>query len=187
MEGAVANQEGKCLVYNLTDTLTISHMGYKSAKQLFSAADSNRIVYLVPSEVLLGEVNVYAVDLKEMLRNVETKVQENYQTKTLNYGCTYRELIRIDDSLRRLFQVQLDWYTKKGVMLDFKKPYQAQNQMRLTGIDYSRIMSDSISENGGFIENHYLFQLLKLNYYFWYILYHVEGIAIKEIELTDNA
>ena len=187
MEGTISNEKGRCIINNLVDTLIISHLAYKKMIKNFTLNDHNSTILLEPEPTILDEVTIYSLDIKEKLKRIQRNINRFYQTKeSLNYNCTYKERFKANDDLKRLFQIQLEWHSKRGMIYDFSEPFYEQNQIKINSVDYSRIMDDTALENGGFVPNFFFFELLHINYYLKFILDHVENVSINSIRKTDS-
>lgn len=53
-----------------------------------------------------------------------------YSTKKAIHKTTYKETFRINDSLNRLFQMQLNWWSKDGLFKG-NNPIDTQNKIRI--------------------------------------------------------
>ena len=135
---------------------------------------------------VLNEVTIYSLNLKEKLKGIKKNIKHFYEIKPVHYYGTYKEKFSTNDSLNRLFQIQFEWYKKNGVIHDYNNVFHKQNQIKINSIDYSRILNDTILENGGFVPNSYLFELLSINYYLNFILEYAENISIMSVKKTDN-
>ena len=65
-----------------------------------------------------------------------------YDTKAKILECTYREKFIRNDTLTRLYQVQLDWWSKSYRYTSFNQPLEKLLQIRLKNIDYSKMLSE---------------------------------------------
>lgn len=87
--------------------------------------------------------------------------------------------------MARLAQVQLKWYDK-NYRFDFSKPFNKQNKVSLTSIDYSKLASnDSDLSKKSFVKNIDLFKLLHLNFY-TLVVNLGSDISIQSIDKYTN-
>jgi len=186
MQGSISNEEGKCIINNFSDTLTISHLAYKERKKKFYINDNHRSISLEENTTVLNETLIYSLDLKEKLSQISKNIKQFYETKPVNYYGTYKETFSANDSIRRLFQIQFEWHKKNGAIHNYKNTFYKQNQFKINNVDYSRILNDTIMENGGFVRNSYLFELLSINYYVNLILNYAKNISIISVKKSND-
>jgi hypothetical protein len=185
-EGAVSNGDGKVKVFfaNQKDKLLISHVAYNPKEILIKDYLKVDTIRLSPSSILLMEVAVYDLDLKKKLAELLENYEKFYLNQAVIYDCTYKESVKVNDTLARLSQVQLKWHDK-NYRFDFRKPYDKQNQLSLINIDYSKLTANAAEGQKGYVENESLFKLLHLNFY-TLIVSRGEDIIIQSINKTAN-
>lgn len=187
-EGAVTNDDGKVKIYfakNTADTLVFSHVAYQTKKMVASEYLSIDTIKLIPSSILLNEVAVYSFNLEKKLTDLLTNYEKLYVTQASIHDCTYKESLQVNDTLARLAQLQIKWWDK-NYRFNPKEPFDKQNQVSLTNIDYSKVLnSKSYFSNGGFIENSFIFQFLHLNFY-PIILKRGSDISIQSVDKYEK-
>ena len=185
-EGTVSNEDGKVKIYfsNPNDKLRLSHVAYNPTEIVLKDYLKLDTIRLSRSSILLMEVAVYDLDLKKKLAELLKKYEQLYLNKPVIYDCTYKESVKVNDSLARLSQVQLKWYDK-NYRLDFRKPFDKQNQVSLINIDYSKLIENAAEAHKGYVENEYLFKLLHLNFY-TLVVNRGTDITIQSINKTAN-
>lgn len=183
-EGTISNLDGKIKVGITSNVMTLSHITYKTLKLKFQDLDSANIVYLSPANIVLDEVVVYNLDLKEKLRQVLSNYDNLYVNGDKTYQCTYKEGFRVNDSLVRLFQTRMQWWNS-NYRLDFEAPFDKQNQVKIEGVDYSKLELDK-NVFGGSLVNRDFFNFLHLDYYLYVIINLGKGISINSIEKIDD-
>jgi hypothetical protein len=130
------------------------------------------------------EVAVYDLDLKKKLAELLKKYEQLYLNKPVIYDCTYKESVKVNDSLTRLSQSQIKWYDK-NYRLDFRKAFDKQNQFSLINNDYFKLIENATQSQKGFVENQSLLKLLHLNFYIM-IVHRGTDITIQSINKTAN-
>lgn len=185
-EGSVSNADGKVKVYfpNQKDKLVISHIAYNPKEILIKDYLKIDTIRLSPSSILLMEVAVYDFDLKKKLSDLLKNYEKLYLSQPVIYDCTYKESVKINDTLARLSQVQLKW-SDKNYKFDFMKPYDKQNQLSLTNIDYSKLTANAAETHRGYVKNETLIKLLHLNFY-TLVVNRGDDISIQSINKTIN-
>lgn len=100
MEGTFTNYEGKFIFkfdsLASKDTLTISHIGFKSIELPVSKIDFSDTlrIFLAPSNTTLSEVTVYSSDLaKQIVKSAFENINKNYPVKRHYYSAFFRETI----------------------------------------------------------------------------------------------
>ena len=141
LNGTITNDEGKLRITVENDTLILSHIGYATKKIFTDKTFAKATIYLNPQEIQLEEVVLYNFDLKKRVKYVLDNYFKLYDTKAKILECTYREKFIRNDTLTRLYQVQLDWWSKSYRYTSFKQPLEKLLQIRLKNIDYSKILS----------------------------------------------
>jgi len=187
LNGTITNEEGKAKITVENDTLTISHIGYATKKIFTDNSFSKATVYLKPQEIQLDEVVLYNFDLKKKVKYVLDNYFKLYDTKAKILECTYREKMIRNDTLTRLYQVQLDWWSKTYRYTSFKQPLEKLLQIRLKNIDYSKMLSeDEVAARSVHLERTPMFMYLFVNTYLSFIDQFGENIEIKKVEKSKD-
>ncbi len=187
LNGTITNEEGKAKITVENDTLTLSHIGYETKKIFTDNSFSKATVYLKPQEIQLDEVVLYNFDLKKKVKYVLDNYFKLYDTKAKILECTYREKFIRNDTLTRLYQVQLDWWSKSYRYTSFKQPLEKLLQIRLKNIDYSKMLSEEeIAARSVHLERTPMFMYLFLNTYLSFINQFGENIEIKKVEKSKD-
>ena len=180
LNGTITNEEGKLRITVENDTLTLSHIGYATKKIFTDKTFTKATVCLNPQEIQLDEVVLYNFDLKKKVKYVLDNYFKLYDTKAKILECTYREKMIRNDTLRRLYQIQLDWWSKNYVY-QFKEPLNKNIQIHLKNTDYSKISNLEDGTNSAFFKPVFIFQYLHLNPYLVF-LYNAKNVQIKKVE-----
>ena len=184
LNGTITNEEGKAKNTIEPDTLTLSHIGYMSKKILTINTFTSTTLYLNPQEIQLEEVVLYNYDLKKKIKYVLENYYKLYDTKAKILECTYREKTTKDGKLIRLYQNQLNWWSKDYVFR-FKEPLNKFIQIELKNTDYAKIIGEEEDiANGLALEQKTLMMYLHLSPYL-VILNNAQTIDIKKVE-KDN-
>ena len=183
LNGTITNEEGKAKITVENDTLTLSHIGYETKKIFTDNSFSKATVYLNPQEIQLDEVVLYNFDLKKKVKYVLDNYFKLYDTKAKILECTYREKFIRNDTLTRLYQVQLDWWSKSYRYTSFKQPLEKLLQIQLKNIDYSKMLSqEEVAARSVHLERKPMFIYLFVNTYLSLIDQFGENIDIKKVE-----
>ena len=186
LNGTITNEEGKAKITVENDTLTLSHIGYKTKKIFTDNSFSKATVYLNPQEIQLDEVVLYNFDLKKKVKYVLDNYFKLYDTKAKILECTYREKLIRNDTLTRLYQVQLDWWSKNYVF-HFNKKLNENIQIHLKNTDYSKMLSEEeIAARSVHLERTPMFMYLFLNTYLSLINQFGKNIEIKKVEKNKD-
>ena len=184
LNGTITNEEGKAKIAIEPDTLTLSHIGYMSKKILTINTLTNTTLYLNPQEIQLEEVVLYNYDLKKKIKYVLENYYKLYDTKAKILECTYREKTTKNGKLIRLYQNQLNWWSKDYVFR-FKEPLNKFIQIELKNTDYAKIIGEEEDiANGLALEQKTLMMYLHLSPYLVF-LNNAQTIDIKKVE-KDN-
>ena len=182
LNGTITNEEGKAKITVENDTLTLSHIGYATKKIFTDKTFVKATIYLNPQEIQLEEVVLYNFDLKKKVKYVLDNYKKLYETNAKTLECTYREKFIRNDTLTRLYQVQLDWWFKQYLYIP-QETLDKQLAVALKSTDYSHIKNDkNKTTQGAFLEPKNLFQFLYPNSYLSFIKYYGENIGIKKVE-----
>jgi len=179
----IPNAEGKLRIAVENDTLTLSHIGYATKKIFTDKTFAKATIYLNPQEIQLEEVVLYNFDLKKKVKYVLDNYFKLYDTKAKILECTYREKMIRNDTLTRLYQVQLDWWSKSYRYTSFKQPLEKLLQIRLKNIDYSKMLSqEEVAARSVHLERTPMFIYIFVNTYLSFIDQFGENIDIKKVE-----
>ena len=183
LNGTITNDEGKLRITVENDTLTLSHIGYETKKIFTDKTFAKATIYLNPQEIQLEEVVLYNFDLKKKVKYVLDNYFKLYDTKAKILECTYREKMIRNDTLTRLYQVQLDWWSKSYRYTSFKQPLEKLLQIRLKNIDYSKMLSqEEVAARSAYVERKPMFIYIFVNTYLSFIDQFGENIDIKKVE-----
>ncbi|MGK7650543.1 carboxypeptidase-like regulatory domain-containing protein [Capnocytophaga sp. G1920] len=186
LNGTITNEEGKLRIAVENDTLTLSHIGYATKKIFTDKTFAKATIYLNPQEIQLDEVVLYNFDLKKKVKYVLDNYFKLYDTKAKILECTYREKFIRNDTLTRLYQVQLDWWSKNYVYQP-KEPLNKNVQIHLKNTDYSKMLSeDEVAARSVHLERTPMFMYLFLNTYLSFINQFGENIEIKKVEKSKD-
>ena len=184
LNGTITNEEGKAKITIEPDTLTLSHIGYMSKKILTINTFTSTTLYLNPQEIQLEEVVLYNYDLKKKIKYVLENYYKLYDTKAKILECTYREKTTKNGKLIRLYQNQLNWWSKDYVFR-FKEPLNKFIQIELKNTDYAKIIGkEEDIANELALEQKTLMMYLHLSPYLVF-LNNAQTIDIKKVE-KDN-
>ena len=187
INGTITNEEGKAKIALENDTLTLSHIGYTTKKNFTDKTFAKATVYLNPQEIQLDEVVLYNFDLKKKVKYVIDNYFKLYDTKAKILECTYREKFIRNDTLTRLYQVQLDWWSKSYRYTSFKQPLEKLLQIQLKNIDYSKMLSqEEVAARSAHLERTPMFMYLFVNTYLSFINQFGENIDIKKVEKSKD-
>ena len=183
LNGTITNEEGKLRIAVENDTLTLSHIGYATKKIFTDKTFAKATIYLNPQEIQLEEVVLYNFDLKKKVKYVLDNYFKLYDTKAKILECTYREKMIRNDTLTRLYQVQLDWWSKSYRYTSFKQPLEKLLQIQLKNIDYSKMLSqEEVAARSAYVERKPMFIYIFVNTYLSFIDQFGENIDIKKVE-----
>ena len=183
LNGTITNEEGKLRIAVENDSLTLSHIGYATKKIFTDKTFAKATIYLNPQEIQLDEVVLYNFDLKKKVKYVLDNYFKLYDTKAKILECTYREKFIRNDTLTRLYQVQLDWWSKSYRYTSFKQPLEKLLQIRLKNIDYSKMLSqEEVAARSAYVERKPMFIYIFVNTYLSFIDQFGKNIDIKKVE-----
>ena len=184
LNGTITNEEGKAKITVENDTLTLSHIGYATKKIFTDKTFAEATIYLNPQEIQLDEVVLYNFDLQGKIDYIFNNYNNLYDTKTKILECTYREKFIRNDTLTRLYQLQLDWWSK-FYGLNFKQPLDNNMQIHLKNTDYAKV-SDykdiANSPKGAHLTTNSTYPYLFINTYLILIRECKNNIDITKIE-----
>lgn len=183
LSGSISNADGKVkLEVPPTDTLVFSRLGYQRRKLVFNNLGDT--VYLMPIAYKLKRVIVYGCDLKKKFLRVAKNYFNLYVKGPRIYECTYKESFKVDDTLKRLTQVQIRWWDR-SYKYNFKKPVERKEQVSITNVDYSKKVLDN-PETNAHVNNDQFFEYLHLNHYLDWILDYSRDIVIRSLRAQNN-
>lgn len=182
--GSVSNADGKIKIPLRENKIIISHINYMEEEFSFEDFKVKDTLFLNPKVNQLDEVVLYNLDLKQKFIDVlENSYSKKYSTKKVIHNSTYKETFSVSDSITRLFQVQLDWYSKNSLFktdITIKK----ENKVNIQSIDFSKIKeikNDFIDLKRGYVENKSFFKFLHLDFLLQYVLINLT----KEYEIIN--
>ena len=165
--GSVSNEDGRVKIPLKKEKIIISHINYETKELKYSNFIKKDTIYLILNTSELDEIVVYNIDILKKVTNIlDNTYTKEYSTKKAIHKSTYKETFSVNDSLSRLFQVQLDWWSK-NYLYKSDKPLKKQNIFNLEGVDYSKIKSidkNFTNANGAYVTNDTFFSYLHLNY-----------------------
>jgi hypothetical protein len=186
--GTITNADGRASVALKKKKLVFSHINYKNRAFSYDEFKEKDTIYLFQRNTELEEIVVYNVNLKEKINQVLINIEDNYMTEKVIHNTTYKEVYRINDSLSRLFQIQMDWWSNNG-LYNFGKDIYKQNRVAIENVDYSktiRFTEGSKVPNGGYIENDDFFRFSYLNYVLILIQNYSKDVVIQSVQKEDD-
>lgn len=186
--GTITNADGKASFSLKKNTLTFSHINYEDKSFSFSDVSQKDTIYLFPVYTELDEFVVYNINLKDKIEQVLVNIDDNYRTDKVIHNTTYKEVYKINDSLSRLFQIQMDWWSNNG-LFNFGKDIYKQNRVAIENVDYSktrRFIEGSKVPNGGYIENDDFFRFSYLNYLLILIQNYSKDVVVKSVRKENG-
>jgi hypothetical protein len=184
--GSITNKDGRLIIPKKTETLIISHINYNQKKILPYNLINIDTLYLEQRKNVLDEVIIYNYDLKKKLKDVLITYKDNYSIKNIINYTTYKETNRVNDSLVRLFQLQLSWWSKNYIF-DFNSKIEKNNRLYLNNIDYSEISKDSpFTEKGATLGIKDFLKFCHLNFLLTIIIQNTDDIVINTINKENG-
>lgn len=185
--GSISNADGKIRIPLKKDNLLVSHINYVEKTLTYAVFIKKDTLFLTPKTNQLDEVIIYNIDLKAKIANILNHTYlKNYSTEKSINKSTYNETFRVNDSLVRLFQVQLNWWSKEALFKG-NKPIEAQNKIVIETVDYSKLKKiDSEFVNGASVDNKDFFKFLHLNFLLSIIKDLATDIEIKSVEKDEK-
>jgi len=187
-EGSITNADGKINIPLKKNKLVASHVNYKNKSFLYEEFKDRDTIYLFPRNNELDEVVVFNIKLKDKIRQVLMSIEDNYMTEKVIHNATYKEVYRINDTLSRLFQIQMDWWSNNG-LFKFGKPIEKQNRVAIDKIDYSKTQlykKESNVPNGGYVTNDSFFRFAYINYILILIQNYTEDVVLHSVQKEDD-
>lgn len=185
--GSISNADGKIRIPLKKENLLVSHINYVEKTLTYAVFIKKDTLFLTPKTNQLDEVIIYNIDLKAKIANILNHTYlKNYSTEKSINKSTYNETFRVNDSLVRLFQVQLNWWSKEALFKG-NKPIEAQNKIVIETVDYSKLKKiDSEFVNGASVDNKDFFKFLHLNFLLSIIKDLATDIEIKSVEKDEK-
>jgi hypothetical protein len=187
--GSVSNADGNIRIPLKKDSILVSHINYLEKIIPFKDFSEKDTLFLVPKTNQLKEIVLYNLDLKEKFSNIlQNTYLKNYSTKKAVNKSTYKETFRINDSLNRLFQVQLNWGSK-DYLFSGDKPIEKKNKIVIESVDYSKlnkVEKKFINANGAYIANENLFRFIHLNFLLTIFKNLTSDYKVNAIEKEKN-
>ena len=137
--GSISNADGRIRIPLKEQNILVSHINYIEKTFAYNVFKKKDTLFLTPKTNQLDEIIVYNIDLKAKITNILKNTYLNqYSTEKSINKSTYNETFRVNDSLVRFFQVQLDWWSKEALFKG-NKPIEDQNKIVLETVDYSKL------------------------------------------------
>lgn len=181
--GSITNADGLVSIPIKDDVLEFSHIEYKTKRLSKDEFLKTNTIYLEQNRSELQEIVLYNVNLRDKISQALKKVKKNYGTKKIVHKGTYKETYRVNDSISRLFQTQIQWWSKNSIF-DFNKWVFSQNKVIIDNVDYSKVFKfdkTQLDGKGGFIENKYFFQYVHINYLLYILKNLTQDFEIQSI------
>ncbi|CDF79313.1 Cna protein B-type domain protein [Formosa agariphila KMM 3901] len=183
--GSISNADGKLKLPLLEHDIVISHINYIEQTMPFNRFKENDTIYLNPKNNQLDEVVIYNLNLKQKFKDIlEHSYLKKYATDKVIHSSTYKETFSVNDSLSRIFQAQLDWFSKNSLFKS-NSPIDKQNIINLESVDYSKIKtldSSIATTKAAYVENKIFFQFMHLNLLLELLINLTEDYEIETIE-----
>jgi hypothetical protein len=186
--GSISNADGRIRIPLKEQNILVSHINYIEQTFEYDVFKKKDTLFLTPKTNQLDEIIVYNIDLKAKITNIlKNSYLNQYSTEKSINKSTYNETFRVNDSLVRLFQVQLDWWSKEALFKG-NKPIEDQNKIVLETVDYSKLKKiDSEFVNGASVANKDFFKFLHLNFLLSIFKELATDIEIKFIEKDEKS
>ncbi|MHA7943914.1 peptidase associated/transthyretin-like domain-containing protein [Formosa sp. 3Alg 14/1] len=187
--GSITNADGKVIIPVLENEIIASHINYIEKKLTSDFFKQKDTLFLIPKTNQLDEVVIYNLDLKQKFKAIlENSYLKQYATKQIIHKCTYKETFSVNDSLSRLFQTQLDWFSKNS-LYKTDIAIDKQNIINLESVDYSKIIgldNSLASSKAAYVENEIFFQFTHLNLLLELLINLTEDYEIESIQKNEN-
>jgi hypothetical protein len=187
--GSISNADGKVKIPLLENDIIASHISYIEKKFTFDYFKQKDTLFLIPKTNQLDEVVIYNLDLKQKFKDIfKTRYFQKYSTKKVIHNCTYKETFTVNGSLSRLFQAQLDWFSKNS-LFKANSAIDKQNIINLKAVDYSKIIAldNSLpSSKSAYIDNKSFFQFAHLNLLLELLVNLTEDYEIESIQKNES-
>lgn len=172
----ISNTDGKFKVPIQFDSIKFSHIAYNALTII--ERFKNEDVFLESKSVLLEDVKVYNLELKDKIAFVLKNFNRLYVNGPRTYQCTYKGSQRVNTKLSRLLQFNLKWWNKT-YNSNLKKSVFAQNQLGIGETDY--VQKGELDTGFGIDLTSFLSSLL-LNNYLTGLYNSLDEIIIERIE-----
>lgn len=188
--GSVSNLDGKIRIPLKESPILISHINYKEKTLSFDFFSKKDTLFLSPKTNQLDEIVISNLDLKAKISNIlEHTYLEKYSTKKAINKSTYKETFYVNDSLTRLFQIQLNWWSKNYLFKN-NKPLEKQNVFDFITVDFSERKIDTtnfINANAAHVKNISFFKYLHLNFLLEILNKHTYNFEILSIDKNETS
>lgn len=175
-EGLLSNDDGIFVINILThqkDSLKLSYLGFKNRFIRASDLSDQDTILLTPISIVLQEVNLYSINLKAKFDKFYRNYWNYYSSNSKSYDCTFKEVLKVNDSIARLNQIQMKWYNQNyryPFGKNIKKDLEKENQFSIVNVDYAKIKeNNSIFSSTGYLENDDLIKYMFSNFYSLFI------------------
>jgi hypothetical protein len=186
--GSITNADGKIKIPLKEESILISHINYNEKILSYEDFLKKDVINLSQKLTQLNEIVLSNVKLKDKFSFILDNYLKVYASKKIINYSTYKETFKVNDSLKRLFQTQLKWWSKNS-LVTFKKPLAKQNRIEIESIDYSKVeQGDKVlsNSNGGYIENEHFFKFGHLNFLLSILVDNTDDFFIHNIKKTEN-
>lgn len=188
--GSVSNEDGRVKIPLKKYKIIVSHINYQEKEFDYNNFVKKDTLFLTPNTSELDEIVVYNVDiLKKIINILDNTYTKEYSTKKVVHNSTYKETFSANDSLFRLFQVQMNWWSKNS-LFKANKAIDKQNRIDLVAVDYSKINksdNDFKNSNGAYVDNSQFFQFAHLNVILSIFKDMAYDIEINSIDKNENS
>lgn len=184
--GGISNEDGKAIIPKKEGVIRISHINYDVEAFDYKELEKLDTLRLYPKQNVLNEVKIYPYDLKKKLSKVLNEYTKNYSSKNIINYSTYKETNKVNDSLMRLFQIQLNWWSKNYIY-DFNSKVEKFNKFNIEKVDYSKISLDSpYTAKGAILDNKDFLKFCHLNFLLNIIRNNTEDIVINSVSKNND-
>ena len=188
--GSVSNEDGRIRIPLKKESIYISHINYIEKTLSFDAFEKKDTLFLSPRTNQLDEIIISNLDIKSKVLNIlENTYFKKYSTKKTVFNSTYKETFSINDTLTRLFQIQLDWYSK-NYLFKADKAIEKQNVFNFLSVDFSKRKienKDFLSASGAHVENISFFKFLHLNFLLEILEKYTQDFEIISIDKNKTS
>jgi hypothetical protein len=186
--GSVSNADGKIKIPLHQNALVVTHINYKDATFDYEFLTSNDTLSLKLQTNELQEVLIFNVDLKQKFKDVLKNYLDNYSSRKITHHATFKEQFKVNDTLARLFQVQLNLFSKYD-LFNFNADIDKQFAINLVSVDYSKkkdIDKNLTNANAAHIEIEDLLMFSQLNFNLSQLINLTQDYEILSIEKIEN-
>lgn len=182
--GSISNDDGRVKLLLKKQEILISHINYGDRKMSFDSFLKKDTIFLKAKNSELEEIVLYTIDLKKKLGFVLDNYRDLYYTKSLLKECTYKESFKINDTLSRLFQIQLNWWSKQNLFTP-KKSFKKENKLSIINVDYSKLQITENLVSKGYIANNAFFRIIQLNFLLSILKNNTDEISITSVQKNN--